>query len=47
MRYRYNNVQKEFMEKVNRKPNSEGNLVIYVEACTRFIKFKPFKGRIF
>lgn len=46
MRYRYNNIQKEFMEKVNRKPNSDGDLVIYVEECKNFVKFKPFKGKI-
>ena len=47
MQYRYQNIQKEFMEKVNRKPNSDGDLVIYVEECKKFIKFKPFKGPIF
>lgn len=34
------------MKKVNRKPNSDGDLVIYVEECTRYVKFKPFKGSI-
>ena len=44
--YRYSNIEKEYMEKVNRKPNDDGDLVIYVEKCTKFIKFKPFKGPI-
>lgn len=45
LQYRYKNVQTAYMKQVNRKPNHDGNPVIYVEKCMRYIKFKPFKGR--
>lgn len=47
MQFRYENIQKNFMEEVTRKPNSDGELVIYVQKCSKFVKFKPFKGPIF
>lgn len=46
LQYRYKNIQKDYMKKVRRKPNDDGNLVIYVEECVRHVKFKPFKGSI-
>lgn len=46
MEYRYSNNQKEYMTKVTRKLNSEGNTVIFVQECTKYVRFKPFKGSI-
>lgn len=44
LQFRYENVQTKYMLKVNRKPNKDGNLVIYVEKCKRYIRFTPYKG---
>lgn len=34
------------MEQTYKKPNYDGDIVIYVEKCKRFTKYKPFKGPI-
>lgn len=47
MQYRYRNIERDYMEEIYKKPNSDGDLVIYVQKCNRYIKFKPFKGPIF
>lgn len=47
MQFRYRNIEKPYMEKVNRKPNRDGDMVIYVEKCKKYTKYKPFKGPIF
>ena len=47
MQYRYKNIEKDYMEQVERKQNKDGDTVIYVEKCTKFLQCKPFKGPIF
>ena len=41
---RYDNIQKDYMIKVRRKDNPDGNTVIYVLECS---KFKEYKGLFF
>lgn len=36
--YRYSNVQTKFMKKVHRMKNRDGEMVIYVEECSKFTK---------
>lgn len=38
MAYRYKNIKTKFMKKVAIKENKDGNKVIYVEKCDKFIK---------
>lgn len=49
MAYRYNNIRTKYMKKVHRKKNKDGNIVIYVEKCSKFtermFKFYPKKLR--
>lgn len=46
MEYRYANIQRNYMTKVTRKENSDGNTVIFIEECEKYTRFKPFKGSI-
>jgi len=45
--YRYSNVKTKYMKKVNRKKNKDGETVIYVEKCNKFVsrKFKIKKTK--
>lgn len=45
--YRYSNVKTKYMKKVNRQKNKDGETVIYVEKCNKFIsrKFKIKKQK--
>ena len=36
--YRYQNVQTKYMKRVHRNKNRDGDIVIYVEECTKFKK---------
>ena len=40
--YRYSNVKTDYMKKIRRESNKEGNFVIFVEECKKFVnrKFK-------
>ena len=40
MMYRYNNIQTKYMKKVDRLKNRDGNIVIYVEKCSKFTERK-------
>lgn len=46
MQYRYRNVKTEYMQEFYTVPNRDGQQVIYVSKCTKYVKFKPFKGSI-
>lgn len=47
MGFRYKNKRKSYMKRIKRKPNSTGDIVIWVRECTKFTPYRPKPGAIF
>lgn len=41
MSFRYKNQMQDYMEEIYRKPNSTGDIVIWVKKCSKYEPYRP------